>query len=254
MRRLNLLLLFFGFLLHGLVLTATRPVDPELQSGNEELEWYLEKAGIGTDIDSLIRVARTGNDLVVRSFAVELLGSRGDRKAIPTLEAVYELDPESLIREAAAIGLASMAVPGAVAKLEHCLENNPRGLGRQAYLAIRLLELGDPIGYSYVVAAALSADPNLRSQASLGLVRFAAAGETGTDAETAPLTLLAKLLNDPVASVRRAVIVEVSVGESRGVIVAEWIAKIGILAKEDPDSEVRSLAEAFVHSHKPANP
>ncbi|MEP7013182.1 MAG: HEAT repeat domain-containing protein [Acidobacteriota bacterium] len=245
--------LFVGFFLCGQALTANRPVVPGRHTGNETQEYYLKKAGVSTDLASLIRAARSNNDLLVRAFAVELLGARNERSAIPTLETVYKLDQESLIRETAALALASMEVPGAVEKLEECLRKNVRGLDRQVYLAIRLVEFGDHVGYQYVVAAARSTDPYLRDLAAMGLVRFGTSGWTGTDPETLPVTLLGKLLNDPVARVRRAVIVNIS-GVSRGFDPTEFVAKIATLAKADPDPDVRHAAEIFLFFHKPARP
>lgn len=250
-RRIGWMLLCLVLSMPSLELKANRPVRPGTHSEGVWLERQLTQAGVATDFDSLLRAARTSSSVLVRSAAVELLGLRQDRRAISELELVYQLDEEPLVRQAAALALARMAVPGAIDKLEECLRS-ARDSSARIYLATRLAELGNFVGYPHVVAAVRSEDPGLRQLAAASLVRFSTSGFAGTDSEATPITLLGRLLADPQATVRREAIQRVSMEERRGFDADKLAATIAEQAKTDPDPEVRREADLFLSNHKSA--
>ncbi|MGH9250347.1 MAG: HEAT repeat domain-containing protein, partial [Acidimicrobiales bacterium] len=201
----------------------------------------LNNAGVSEDTDSLLVAARAHADPTVRWAAIETLGQRKERQALPLLLDVLEHEPDRLIRETAALALARLGEEQGFAALRRFMAS-PEDRAQQLFLATRLAELGDPSGYRHVATAARAEAKALRAAAAEALVPFLSAAIGETDAP-APAELLLGLSSDESVEVRSAFLTYLPAAVRNGLPVDEAHRAAQQVAQSDPDPELREQAK-----------
>ncbi len=233
----------------GVVLLLVMIVSPSWGgrgSGGKALENELLGHGVARDTRAVIEAALGHDDEGVRLLAISLLGERGDPRAIAPLQRILEHAEQRLVREQAALALAALGDPeiGAALRDLNAQADDP---GRRLTLAgQRATLLGDTDGYVYAIEAAGSDDPQLRYMSVGHLVRFAVAAPDLEASPTPPSVLIRNLMSDDEASVRQAVLIELSVGFDRGLPYEPYRAAVLAMTESDPDSKVREQAKQFL--------
>ncbi len=226
-------------------LRADHPVD----GGGSDwsgLESVLERVGVTTDTGSLVRAAKGSDDITARMFSVELLGRRREISALADLQEILAREEEPLMRQILALALARMGDAKGARMVEEMIRSET-DQSRRVFLSKNLAELGDFAGYNEIVLAARSESPSIRELAPSGLVLSSIAGFKGDllPKEDLPTELLLKLLGDSDPKVRQEAILQIAIGDRRGLVVERILPVIEGLVTGDPATEVRSEAHRF---------
>jgi HEAT repeat protein len=216
------------------------------RGGSEEVSEMafaiLEKAGVGTDSDSLVTAVRSSRDPMVRWISIEILGQRKATTAQGTLLKALKGDPDRLVRETAALALARMGQKVGVSALKEFMAA-PTDSARQIFTAARLAELGDASGYQYVCMAAKSESSSQRESAVPALVPFLLLSGLTSDCAASPSDLLLSLVEDRSADVRYTALLHLPMAVGKGLGLERARLIVNQLAQSDPEPKVREEAD-----------
>lgn len=144
-------------------LLSTKPGNPWDRS-----ERALQKAGFDTDTDSLMSIAKTHQGSIDGWRAISILGWRGEHKAKGLLRELLAEGFDESVHQAAALALARLGdEEGLQALIQFFFQET--GIGK-AYLANRLAELGQDVGYSQTLELSYSSRAGARRESLRALV------------------------------------------------------------------------------------
>lgn len=210
-----------------------------------DLVEMLQQSGVAkTDAPSLIGWLRTAPPSANRWAAIEVLGLRGDREAIPVLRAFAADGKERFLAETAALALARLGDENGKSALVAFVESSKDPL-RQLYLAARLAELGEVSGYRFVAQAAIDDSANRRFASAAALVAFVPLGPASKGAIDAERRLLA-LAHDEDAGVRLEFVVQAPIAVARGADRSRIESALRELAAKDSGTKVREQAQTML--------
>ncbi len=210
-----------------------------------DLVEMLQQSGVAhTDAPSLIAWLRTAPPTANRWAAVEVLGLRGDREAIPLLRTLAANGKERFLAETAALALARLGEESGKNALVSFMESS-EDPERQLFLAARLAELGDPSGYRFVAQSAIDRSASRRFASAAALVAFLPLEPASKGAVDAERRLLA-LAHDEEAQVRFEFVVQAPIAISRGGNRVQFEAALRELAAKDAGAGIRERAQLML--------
>lgn len=226
------------------------PIEEEWQYS--ELE--LLEAGFKIDADSLIELATSHEDPLIRWKAVFVLGGRRERSAVPALRAILAnpgRDPGREVSRQAARALIRLGEPDGLDALRGLLASPDASPFERMWIAEDLAKMGgDPAGFTYLEKMLESDSPVIRRSVAAPLVAFIGpflAGDLAAD----PCALLIGLARDEAATVRRYALAVFHQAVTAGCKAAAFESEAEVLAAGDVDSEVRDkAAEALTRLQK----
>jgi len=205
----------------------------------------LHQSGVDhTDAHSLVVWLRTAPATADRWAAIEVLGLRGDREAIPVLRAFATDGKERFLAETAALALARLGEESGKSALVSFVES-AKEPERQLYLAARLAELGDASGYRFVAQAAIDGSADRRFASAAALVAFLPLEPASKGAIDAERRLLG-LAHDEEARVRSEFVVQAPIAISRGGDRDRFETALRDLATRDAGANIREQAKLML--------
>lgn len=208
----------------------------------ESLELLLTERGIGTSTSSLLEIAGRKGDPGDRWIAIEILGLRGEREALGVLRKILAEEPDRLLRETAALALARLEDEAGLPALREFLHTASES-HRQVFLAARLAELGDPVGFRYVTAASRADSADHRFSSVAALVAFLPFAKDPDELLAQdPEELLLGLARDEEARVRWEVLVQIPMATSKGVEATVFCSVLKELAADERDPRIMEQA------------
>lgn len=236
---IRIVALALAFFLVAAVSSGTDRPRPE--GATEELEIFLQQAGVKTETPQLIRWVQTAPPTAPRWAAVEILGLRGAKEATPVLRAILASKKEDiLLRETSALALARLGDPKGKPALREFVHDS-KDWSRQIFLAARLAELGDASGYPYVAKASISSSVDLRFLSAAALVAFIPLQGKASE-EIDPAERLLALARDEDPKIRGEFLVEAGTAVSRGADRKAFVSAVREISVGDPDPGVRERA------------
>jgi len=211
-----------------------------------DLEAELRQQGKPTDARSLTRLAASESENEgTRWMAIEVLGLRGDKQAIETMNALLRPSESRLIRESAALALARLGDRRGIAALEQMV-GSAEDPERRLSLAGHLAEFGSPVGYKYARQAALSETERLRYLSVGALVPFipleAAFKEERIDASDR----LVALLQDKSPDVRQEVLLYLSLAVEKGLPIQRVRPQVESMTRQDKEPSLKEAARLLL--------
>jgi HEAT repeat protein len=204
------------------------------------IEQLLLQEGIQTDADTLLKAVEHNPNFAVRAWASAVLGMRHEQRARDVLRKAAQTDSDQMVREEAWMALARLGDSSALGPLEDLLKQTS-GLDRQARLAAKLAEVGDPAGYPYVEQAADSPQAELRVTAVRALVQFVPL-HLKQELASDPFARLAALAQDRDSKVRFDALIYLQVAVSKGASATEFATLLERIAEQDQDKGIREQA------------
>jgi HEAT repeat protein len=207
----------------------------------EELEKQLSHQGFKTDAASLIELANSTANASPRWMAIEILGLRGERNAIPVLREIAKRDETRLLKESSALALARLKDPDGIPLLREFARSSDN-TERQIYLASQMAELGDASGYPYVSEAAHSKNAHVRYLAASTLSSFVPFELAGGKPQVQPTELLISMAGDNDPEVRKEVVFQFPLAVYKGASISKFEPVVAKMAKDDAVPEVRETS------------
>jgi HEAT repeat protein len=215
-----------------------------------ETERDLQQAGcIRAPVYTPLDVLQYSTDVLCRFRAVQYLGLKGDRQAVPALEAAFKEDSDPGVRNQALVELIRLGQKQYVAVAREIMEKST-SLATKAGLAGQLAEVGDASGLPYHLEACRSQEVQDRQSCAttIGMYRKLAAKDP---------TLLRKLLDqilvlagDPDAGVRQFAMLAAASYSRAMALPRSFMSQLDVLASKSTDGEVQRLIRNIQRSQE----
>jgi HEAT repeat protein len=201
----------------------------------------LRDAGVGTDVDSLLKALIDDTRPIVRITAADLLTSLKEQRALPIMRSVLEREAEEKVQTHLGKDLLELEGEGAHALVSGLLARTKAPSDR-IYLAGALAGLGDFAGYPDVLAGMDSKDTGLNWQADFALGNFVATCGLSCRLSPSPVEVALRLLKNPDHGRRFSALVALS----HRLAEPKVVAALRATAETDQDEGVRKAAKVFV--------
>jgi hypothetical protein len=207
----------------------------------KDIEQQLLHQGFKTDSPSLIELAHSPEKEETRWRAIEILGLRGDRNALPVFREIAKNDGSLLLRETSALAMARLKDPNGIPLLREYVESSANK-ERQVYMAARLAELGDASGYHHVAEATHSKGAHVRYLAAGALIPFIPFELTNARPQIKPVGSLAGMATDKDPVVRKEVVLQFAMAVYKGASISAFEPLVAEMEKNDAAPEVRDAS------------
>lgn len=185
-------------------------------------------------------VVRFSTDVMCRFRAVQFLGLRGDRRAVPALAEAYKEDSDPGVRDQALVELIRLGERQYAAVAHETLAKRTN-LGSKAVLAGQMAEAGDGSGLPHIQEACGSQETEDRRSCASTLGMFRKLAAKDPKLLNTILDQILVLAEDPDVAVRQVAMLGLASYSRAMALPPSFMSQLGVLAGKSTDGEVQRL-------------